>query len=180
MATDAPARALYPHILGELKKRQFRSLLDVACGSGDLLTQVGTSATLAGLEPSAEMVSAAKKQLGDRADVREGQASKVPWGDATFDVITSIGAFRGYDPAVVLKEFARVLRPSGFIIIADQGQPKGGIGKLLKVLRGSGGLPIYTEQDWRTMLGQAGFLDIDWRPIGNDSYMVRAKRKSLT
>ena len=98
-------------------------VLDVGCGTGELLRRIAArypSASLAGLDPVAEMLQVAGEKLGGKADLRLGWANKLPWEDATFDVVISCNMFHYIThPIEAIREMERVLRPGGQLVITD-------------------------------------------------------------
>ena len=99
------------------------ALLDVGCGTGELLSRLATmcpDAKLAGIDPAASMLAAAEQKLDGRADLRVGYANALPWPDGSFDVVVSCNMFHYIThPVAALKEIARVLRPGGELVITD-------------------------------------------------------------
>ena len=87
-------------------------LLDVACGSGLALELARLSgAAVAGIDASERLVHVARARNPD-ADIRVGDMHALPWGDATFDVVTSFRGLWGTTPDA-LAEIRRVLVPGG-------------------------------------------------------------------
>lgn len=81
------------------------------------------------------MLDKARARLGPDADLRSGDATALPYGDDTFDLVTA--AFVVHEmPAdrrsAVLAEMARVVDPDGEILLIDQhaGPPRGALGWL--------------------------------------------------
>ena len=108
----------------------FAALLDPAWVVGDLGCGTGqTSAALApfvgqvvAVDESNAMLTAARKRLGERdnVSVRSGRLEDLPIGDAELDAaILSLVMHFVVDPAVVLTESARVLKPGGRLLIVD-------------------------------------------------------------
>jgi ArsR family transcriptional regulator len=106
------------------------ALLDPDWIVGDL--GAGTGQTAAALAPfvsrvicvdeSAAMLGAARKRLGGFANVelRDGSLENLPLTDASLDVaLLSLVLHFVIDPAAVLAEAARVLRPGGRLLIVD-------------------------------------------------------------
>lgn len=95
-------------------------LLDIACGSGLVLRHADAmGATTAGIDASASLIEIARDRNSD-ADLRLGSMFELPWGDASFDAVTSInGVWGGCQAALV--EAHRVLRPGGTIGISFWG-----------------------------------------------------------
>ncbi|WP_026820552.1 class I SAM-dependent methyltransferase [Arthrobacter castelli] len=95
-------------------------VLDVGCGSGDLLAhldKLGTST--AGIDPATGMVELARTRVPN-TDLRVGSAEHLPWPDASFDLVTSINALQFADDTLdALAEMARVVKPGGYIAISN-------------------------------------------------------------
>lgn len=98
-------------------------VLDVGCGTGELLRRVRANvpdAVLAGLDPVPEMLDVARDKLSGRDDLRVGYADRLPWNAGTFDVVVSCNTFHYISqPLVALREMARVLRPAGALVLTD-------------------------------------------------------------
>jgi ubiquinone/menaquinone biosynthesis C-methylase UbiE len=97
-------------------------VLDVACGTGivprEALELVGPSGHVTGLDRNPGMLAVARR-LAPQVDWVEGRAEALPYGDATFDVVTSqFGLMFFEDQVKALREMWRVLRPTGWISIA--------------------------------------------------------------
>jgi ubiquinone/menaquinone biosynthesis C-methylase UbiE len=103
-----------------------RRVLEVGCGAGQLLVDLETLGAprdrLAGLDLVPGRVSQAQARL-PAADIREGDASSLPWGGASFDVVVqSMMLSSVLDPSVrtvAAREMARVLAPGGAIASYD-------------------------------------------------------------
>lgn len=94
-------------------------LLDVGCGSGELLAlAAGRGAVVAGADPAPGMVALARDRAPG-ADVREAGVEHLPWPDGAFDVATVVNAL-GFadDDVAALREVARVLVPGGRLALA--------------------------------------------------------------
>jgi len=98
-------------------------VLDVGCGTGELLRRVRAkfpAAILAGLDPVPEMLEVARDKLSGSEDLRLGYADQLPWTAGTFDVVVSCNMFHYIShPAAALREMARVLRPGGALVLTD-------------------------------------------------------------
>jgi SAM-dependent methyltransferase len=105
-------------------------VLDVACGEGygsALLGQVAAHVT--GVDIDVETLDHARSAYADRANVEfiHGSAAALPLPDASVDVITSfetIEHLEAADQPRMLAEFARVLRPDGFVIVSSPNRPQ--------------------------------------------------------
>jgi 2-polyprenyl-3-methyl-5-hydroxy-6-metoxy-1,4-benzoquinol methylase len=100
------------------------SLLDVACGSGQLaLIAAHRGAKVTGIDIASNSIAAARgRALAEGLDARfdEGDAEDLPYADESFDVVASIyGAMFAPRPERVAAEFVRVCRPAGTIAMAN-------------------------------------------------------------
>ena len=121
-------RALRP-IAEWMAGRNQRSLrgLDVGCGTGRLLAflhQAWPGLKWTGLDLSPPYLAEARRLIGDTARVKliEGAAEKLPFEDASLDLVVS--SFLLHElPAEIrgkaLAEMARVLRPDGLVVVVD-------------------------------------------------------------
>lgn len=94
-------------------------MLDVGCGPGVDLVAIGASKSV-GLDPSWAMCATA--QSSARTIVR-GDAHNLPFSDGAFDAVRADRVVQHLaQPGDALREFVRVLRPGGRIVIADPDQ----------------------------------------------------------
>lgn len=98
-------------------------VLDVGCGTGQLLEVLAECSAvyeLVGIDRVPEMLDTAKRRLGDRALLVEGDVTLLPFDDANFQLITSSSALHYFpDVDVSLREIRRVISPGGNLIITD-------------------------------------------------------------
>jgi 2-polyprenyl-3-methyl-5-hydroxy-6-metoxy-1,4-benzoquinol methylase len=111
-----------PAILKAIGQPAGLTVLDAGCGEGYLsriLAQNG--ATVTGVDSSTKLVEAARTQnLNDMLPVVFDIASvdELPYADNTFDLVVCNHLVNDlYDPSKAIREFARVLRRDGRIII---------------------------------------------------------------
>ena len=109
-----------------LASRPGDEVLDVGCGPGfyvvDILDIVGENGAVTGVDTSAAMLAIAGRKAGDRPNVRllEGEATKLPVGDASVDRAISVQVFEYLsDVDAALAELMRVVRPGGRVVIWD-------------------------------------------------------------
>jgi len=112
------------------------SLLDVACGSGQLgLIAARRGARVTGVDIATNSIVAARgRAASEGLDARfdEGDAEALPYADASFDVVASIyGAMFAPRPELVAAELLRVCRPGGTIAMGNWTK-EGFIGKMFK------------------------------------------------
>jgi ubiquinone/menaquinone biosynthesis C-methylase UbiE len=102
-------------------------LLDVGCGTGrflDFVKQVWPRLPTVGLDMSEAYVREAKRHLArwSRIHLIVGNGECIPAPDSSQDAVTSMFMFHELPPEVrrmVLREFARVLKPGGRLVIVD-------------------------------------------------------------
>lgn len=97
-------------------------VLDVGCGNGALLMQLGGRvAHGVGVDASAGMIDRARRRAADRPDLEfvRVHGPELPFPDASFDVVTSLLSFRYLDWDPLMNEVRRVLRPGGRLLIVD-------------------------------------------------------------
>ena len=105
------------------------ALLDLACGAGAFLRDLGQAfprARLAGLDLSLPYLEEARRLSGVRAVV-QAKAERLPLADASLDAVTCVYLFHELPPRyrpVVAAEIARVLKPGGLLAFADSVQPE--------------------------------------------------------
>lgn len=113
--------ALAPLGIGE-------DVLDVGCGAGmDSLIaaqMVGPTGSVTGIDMTSEMIAKARRSVAeaglDTVTIVEGSAERLPFPDASFDVVISNGVIDLIpDKDAVFSEIVRVLRPGGRIQLAD-------------------------------------------------------------
>lgn len=108
-------------------------VLDVACGTGDLTEAFARAgaAEVVGLDFTAEMLEIARlkapKHLGPAASrvvYQQGDAQHLPFPDASFDVVSiAFGIRNVQEPMRALREFRRVLRPGGRLVVLEFAEP---------------------------------------------------------
>ncbi len=96
-----------------------KSVLDLGCGWGGVVIEAaGPASVSVGVEPDEERLAIARDLLhevgSDKAKLLQGIGEQLPFADSTFDVIASYQVFEHVqDPAKVMAEVARVLKPGG-------------------------------------------------------------------
>ncbi len=96
-------------------------VLDVACGPGHFLTTaVSIGATAVGIDASRDMLRTSANRLGARARLVQGDALALPFGSGSFDLLNCSGLIEYFpDPAPILREFARVVKPGGRAMVSS-------------------------------------------------------------
>jgi SAM-dependent methyltransferase len=100
-------------------------LLDVACGSGfAVMLAAARGASVAGVDVTPALLAIARERT-PAGDFRTAGMDDLPFADASFDVVTGVNGFQfALDPAVALREAARVLVPGGRLGAATFAEPE--------------------------------------------------------
>lgn len=98
-------------------------IADLGCGTGPLIAQIAPHVRqVIGIDNSAPMLKAARKRLQgmDNIDLRRGDLAALPIPDQTCDAALLILALTYIpDPAPVLRETHRILKPHGKAVVVD-------------------------------------------------------------
>jgi ubiquinone/menaquinone biosynthesis C-methylase UbiE len=114
------SRAAAPVFLDWLAVRPGASWLDVGCGTGILaqtLLNLCAPTSVHAIDPAAEQIAAAAQgPLAGRAQFKVADARRLPFADATFDVVASALVINFIpDPRLALTEMRRVARTGGLV-----------------------------------------------------------------
>jgi demethylmenaquinone methyltransferase/2-methoxy-6-polyprenyl-1,4-benzoquinol methylase len=136
----APTYDLLNHLLSAnvdraWRKKTVRALaltgtercLDACTGTGDLAQALveGGAGEVVGSDFAPEMVERARAKVGDRARFVVADTTRLPFGDADFDVATvGFGVRNLEDLDAGLRELARVLRPGGRLAVLEFSRPR--------------------------------------------------------
>jgi SAM-dependent methyltransferase len=108
----------FSKIAGLWKEEGRGPVLDVGCGAGSVTAElVRRGRTVHGVDILGEAVERAASRgiRARRADVQDG----LPYGDGSMDAVVALDVLEHVlDPAALLREIGRVLRPGGFVIAA--------------------------------------------------------------
>jgi SAM-dependent methyltransferase len=122
---EQQVRPLYRAALDALAPLDGMSLLDAGCGSGQAIADAASrGATVTGVDATPELLDIARQRT-PTADLRAGDIEQLPFGDASFDVVTAFNSIQyAADPAAAISELARVCRPGGQVAIGIWGDPQ--------------------------------------------------------
>ena len=148
-------------------------VVDIGCGPGGLTSELAArvgAADVAAIDPAAQFVAACRER-NPGADVREGVAEELPWGDGEFDAALSslvVGFMK--DPDRGLREMARVTRPGGTVAACMWDIATGGMEMLSRFwaaakrvdpdVVGERRMPGTAEGDLEARLERAGLADV--------------------
>lgn len=109
---------------------------DIACGTGDLTELFATSGarSVVGLDFTPQMLDIARVKSGRAAPAaagrvvpryEQGDATALALGDASVDVVSIAFGLRNVgEPLRALREFRRVLRPGGRLVVLEFDEPR--------------------------------------------------------
>jgi ubiquinone/menaquinone biosynthesis C-methylase UbiE len=163
--------------LGGVKREAFGGLpptvLEIGAGTGANLRYLGAGTRVIAVEPNRYMhpyLRAAALRWGIHLDLREGTAERLPLPDASVSaVVSSLVLCSVRDPAEVLQEIRRVLRPGGRLwcvehVRAPEGTPLAAIQRI--VARPWRWFFEGCEcRDLASLLGAAGFASVEAAPF---------------
>lgn len=119
-------------MVSQIKASPSDRILDVATGTGlvaaELVRRYGCS--VVGVDQSEHMLARARRRLGREphlgrhVELVAGEAERLPFADGEFDGLT-VGYLLRYvdDPAVTIRELARVVKPGGVVASVEFGVP---------------------------------------------------------
>ncbi len=176
------ARSLYESVINKLDEISFNNLIDVGCGTGNLLKLINSryDVKIAGVDLTPKMLNIARIKLGDEAELKVADSEELPFDDNKFDMAICTDSFHHYPhPEKVLTEIGRVLEPDGILLIADPYTPtplRQMVNLYFKLSR-SGDVKIYSESDIRRLLEEVGFVSIKYEPTGTNAFIATAQIK---
>ncbi len=173
------AHRLYGSIIEAMDRFEFNSVLDIGCGTGNVLFELlkRKKIALAGIDISEKMLNIAKERLGDEVDLMNGDSEHLPWKNHTFDMVICTDSFHHYpDPKAVLGEMRRVLNPGGKLIIADPWAPSPirQIINLIMPLGKGGDVRIYSIPEMKDLMEKCGFTLISQERKGISAFVMVA------
>jgi SAM-dependent methyltransferase/DNA-binding transcriptional ArsR family regulator len=124
-ALDLPAGPVEAALLALLPEQGIGRLLDIGTGTGRLLELLAPRVDSAiGVDASKAMLALARARLAragfSQCTVRLADMYRLPFADASFDVaVVQMVLHYAEDPAQVLAEAARALRPGGLLVVVD-------------------------------------------------------------
>jgi SAM-dependent methyltransferase len=144
------------------------SVVDIGCGLGLtdalLAPRVGS---LFGVDPAVEAVGEAV-QRGTGAHYSVGDARRLPYGEASFDVATAICVFHHIDQlerASVAAEMRRVVRPGGLVVIFEHNPLNPATRVAVSRCEFDAGVQLLTQGTTKRLLQAAGLEVVEVRGI---------------
>ena len=174
---------MYGEIINRVINANPKKILDVGCGTGNVLIRLSSNEELSlyGLDISENMIEIAKKNLGNKAELKVGDSEYMPWEDNSFDVIVCNASFHHYpNPEKVLLEMRRVLKSKGTLIIGDPTAPVI-IRQLLNLKfkrSNNGDYRLYSKIEIEELLIKCDFVPFEFKMINCKSFAINAKIKN--
>ncbi len=148
-----------------LAGKSHAQVLDLGCGAGHVSFTVAPEvAQVTAYDLSASMLavvaqSAAERKL-DNITTRQGQAERLPFGEATFDyVISRYSAHHWQDVGQGMREIGRVLKPGGRAVIIDVCSPGHPLLdtylQTVEMLRDTSHVRDYSSAEWLQLASDA-------------------------
>ena len=157
--------SIYKNMAEALELQPEDDLLELACGNGYFLNKYASHVhSITGLDLSELSIELATKRNKNRvvagtAEFVQGDASQLPWEDNKFSVATAMASFMLFpEPLESLKEMYRVLRTGGRAIICVEWNAEDGKDHSKDIKKY--GMQLWTEDEVREMMKNAGFSDV--------------------
>ncbi len=109
-------------ILRHLPPLEDGSLLEVGIGDGDNVRLLPESTSIAGIDIAMSRLQTCRERYPQRSlTLALAEGESIPFADRAFDAVLSVGGFNYYSsPGATLREMARVTKPGGRIVVADE------------------------------------------------------------
>lgn len=171
----------------EIFVKPHQQVLDLCCGTGDWTIQLAEhkEANIIGLDFSENMLKVAREKTDhlNNVELIQGDAANLPYEDNSFDIVTIGFGLRNLpDYLAGVKEFYRVLKPGGQLVILETSNPENPVinygfniyfGKIMPFLgekiakSGQEYTWLYestsnfmTKKELKTMMHQNGYINI--------------------
>ncbi len=140
-------------------------VLDIGFGGGaaiERMVKLADSGLVVGVETSAAMLKQALKKFdrainAGRVQIKEGSVTKIPYDDGFFNKVCTVNCIYFWpEPAPVMKEIFRVLKPSGRVVVAVYLKEE-----FERYPPSRYGFRIYSDTRLQELLEEAGFNEVE-------------------
>ncbi len=148
--TSAMHHWLTARVVAECAPDPGAAVLDIAAGTGQVSREiarvVGGRGRFVAVDLSPDMLAAARAAMPDLAPVR-ADAARLPIASARFDLVVCVAAVAYLpDPAAMLREAYRVLRPGGRVAVQGWAADAIAPGRILRAAAARHGVPLTDPQ----------------------------------
>jgi ubiquinone/menaquinone biosynthesis C-methylase UbiE len=157
------------------------SVLDIGCGTGYLVRQVGRrfpdARALVGIDPASSMVRIASSRSRGASNQAFfiAAANDLPFADSTFDLVMSTTSFDyWHDQGEALEECFRIITPNGQLVITDLFSYL-----LTPTLLINRPHRARTLPKIRKLLTAAGFVNVTWQELTGVASMAHLLLRSV-
>jgi ubiquinone/menaquinone biosynthesis C-methylase UbiE len=156
-------------LVERLGLRAGQRVLDIGCGTGTLAILVAEArpgVEVSGIDPDEKMLTRARKKAetaGVHIDFKIGSATELPFGDGSFDRVTSTLMAHHLPTAAKEQMFAevrRVLKPAGELHLVDIGPARNAVARSLQRVLRPHVLDDNLDGKLPSMMSAAGLVDI--------------------
>jgi SAM-dependent methyltransferase len=123
---EGTCRPVYEAVFAKIGVTAATQYLDAGCGAG-MATQIAAEhgASVFGLDAAEPLLEIARRRV-PAGNYKLGELEQLPFGDATFDLVTGFNSFQyAADPKAALGEAKRVAKPGAPVVIMTWGRPEG-------------------------------------------------------
>ncbi len=145
-------------------------VLDAGCGPGPVsLLLAPAAARVTAVDLSEPMLDRARRTAAERSqtniEFHRGNLADLPWPDESFDLIVSrYAAHHWPDPQAVVTELARLLSPSGRLLLIDvMADPDPLLDTFLnalEILRDPSHVRDHSQAQWQAICQEAGLVAV--------------------
>ena len=178
------AKQSYPYMLNTLMPMRFETVLDVGCGTGNLLYEIldnKPQVKAFGVDFSSKMLEVARDKLPKRVELTEGDAEALPYEAKRFDVVIASDILRySTNPEKAIKEMYRVLKIGGKVIICDFCTVNSlrAVKNLFNPLSKDAGLRIYAGDKVKELLSEGGFDFVNYTKVAGNTFIVTGDKRN--
>lgn len=154
------SRKFYTALLSQVKLSDGDNVLDVGCGTGQLLKKMAELSAVNGygIDVEENMIAQARAKCPGM-DIRLSACESTPFDDDTFDVLTACMAYHHFaDKDGFAREAGRITRTGGWLFVADPRFPfvvRKSMNGILKLHKITG--EFFTPEEIAARFKDAGF-----------------------